>query len=233
MPETINHPRKFSRYGVVLVPDMDACVQDLGPFLTGRRMETDILPASALVSFESSPGVPLEEEGEVFFAFEGNAYDAVNLYRFHERLSLAAGRLISRAPSIAYGTAKSENLRPVARFDLVLRSFVDLTDIPAFEAWAEEPIHDILPVIDFPTPCSDPELLKPVVQLPMRLVSKAGDGPFVWSLLDGSLLFKASRDPSDLVELWRPSDEGAFDMLLKSGIEHALARLHVDRWDAA
>lgn len=221
-------PNQPSQYGVVLVPSSDACVQDLGPFLTGHRMETDILPASALIAFESAPGIPLDENGMVFFSFEGNAYDAVNLYRFHERLWAAAGRLISRSHSIAFGQAEVQDLYPVARYDFIRRVFVEFLDIDAFEDWSGEPVTKIIPKIDFSTPCNDPDVLRPLMELPMQLVQQSKNGPFLWSLLDGSLIYKASRSTSDPAELWRSSDKGVFQMLLKSGLDYASACMYLN-----
>lgn len=57
----------------------DAMIQDLGGFLTGRLLETDLLPGSAVICRADPLWRPLERDGSVLFAFEGNANGAMNL----------------------------------------------------------------------------------------------------------------------------------------------------------
>lgn len=161
-PEDFDEPR---REAVILVPGADAMVQDLGPYHSGCAFETDLLPGSALVALAApaDPARPsVRADGQVLFAFEGNAFGATHLRRYHERCLLAAARLSSRAPSIAYGVAPASALHPVARFDLLRRVFVELLDGPAIKSWSGDALEDFLPPRDLVTPTSDPAATAPL-----------------------------------------------------------------------
>ena len=147
----------LSPHALVLVPSEAARVQDLGPFRSGRLMETDLLPGSALIARANADGAPLlDADGLVRFSFEGGANGAVNVRLFHEKCLVAAGRLATSAPSIAYGRAHPEELRVVARYDLLRYVFTDILDRAALEVWAGEEVASFLPPAGLATPTTDP-----------------------------------------------------------------------------
>lgn len=203
---------------LILVPSEAALVQDLGPFRTGRQMETDLLPGSALACAAEDGKPVIGEDGRIRFAFEGNAGDAVNLRRFHERCECAAGRLATRAPSIAYGSAEPKELTPVARFDPVRFVFLQVLDAPAMEKWSEEKVPSFLPPSDMATPTSDPKVLGPLCELPMRSLAQGKNGIFAWLLMDGTILTKDGAGMGPLTA-WRRGDPGLGALLDKAGVE--------------
>ena len=193
---------------VVLVPTEAAMVQDLGPFRSGREMETDLLPRSALVAVESAPGLArLEDDGLVRFAFEGNAIRAVNLELFWEKCFCAAGRLATGAPSIAYGRARPEDLLAVARLDLERMVFTDILDKDNLERWAGDRVSSFLPPA-LAEVREEGAVVKQIVNLPMEPVSTNPPAPMIWRLLDGTLvslvenhLARHSRDDEALWDI--------------------------------
>lgn len=205
---------------LVLVPSETALVQDLGPFRTGRGMETDILRGSALLCAAENGRPVVGRDGKVLFSFEGNAIDAVNLHRFYERCIAAGGRLASRAPSIAYGSARPEELRPVARFDLARYVFVEILDEDALEAWSGEAVSGYLPPASLRTPTVEKEDTAPLCNLPMRSLASGQAGIFVWLLMDGTILSK-DKDGTGPLIAWRPGDEGLSKMLTRAGVSPA------------
>lgn len=215
-----------TREGLVLVPSGAALVQDLGPSRSGRAMETDILPRSALICAGKDGKPVLGENGKVRFAFEGNAVEAVNLRRFHERCTCAAGRLATRAPSIAYGEARLEDLKVVAGFDLLRYVFTRVIDAPALEAWSGEEIASYLPPAQMVTPTSDPAVTGPLCDLPMRSLAGGSKGAFVWTLLDGTILtMTKGKDGNGPLTAWRIGDPGLLKILEAAGLEAGLRML--------
>ncbi len=203
---------------LILVPSEAALVQDLGPFRTGRQMETDLLRGSALACASEGGRPVIGEDGRVQFAFEGNAGNAVNLRRYHERCQTAAGRLASRAPSIAYGSAEPAELTPVARFDPVRFVFLEVLDADTLEEWSEEKIPSFLPPADMTTPTSDPKTVGPLCDLPMRSLAQGKQGIFAWVLMDGTVLTKDGAGKGPLTA-WRRGDVGLASVLEKAGVE--------------
>tara|TARA_Y100000815_G_scaffold84886_1_gene73624 strand:- start:1367 stop:1939 length:573 start_codon:yes stop_codon:yes gene_type:complete len=181
-------------------------------------METDLLPASALVCAAEDGKPIISDDGSIRFAFEGNANGASNLERFYERCRSAAGRLAHRSPSIAYGQADPAFLKPVARFDMLRFVFTEILDQKALEAWSGERVDSYLPPEDLQTPTSDNNILGPLCNLPMNAIAHGQKGVHVWSLMDGTILtmIEANRDS---LTAWRPGDEGLPDVLALSGID--------------
>lgn len=215
-------PAKFddpTLEGLVLVPTSpNALVQDLGPFLTGRRMETDLLPASALVCAAEDGKPIISDDGNIHFAFEGNANGASNLERFYERCRSAAGRLAHRSPSIAYGQANPAFLKPVARFDMLRFVFTEILDQKALEAWSGEEVESYLPPADISTPTSDPEIVRPLCKLPMNYIAQGKKGVFAWGFMDGSILTAEGPNAGNLT-VWRRGDPGLTEILDRAGVE--------------
>lgn len=192
-------------FALVLVPNANARVQDLGRFRTGLQMETDILEASALVCRADDAWEMMPVAGKVRFAFEGNAYDAVNMEHFFGKLRCAAGRLVQNYPSIAYGVASVEDLTPVARFDLDRMVFDEILDAEALSAWAKEPIEAICPP-RLPTPCDDPLVIKPLLDAEMAPVLTDPSSVMIWRLTNGQMLVGQPGAPR--VCLWSIEDAG-------------------------
>jgi hypothetical protein len=213
-------PAKFdepTKEALVLVPAPAAMVQDLGRFRSGFRMETDILPRSALIC-ASRNGEPLVgEDGCVTFAFEGDAHGADNLKLFHERCMCAAGRLATRYPSMSYGRARLEDLHPVARYSLVNYTFLEILDAPSLEAWSEEPVNTYLPPRDLQTPTDDPAIVTPLCNLPSRPMPQ-GRSVIGFLLADGTILTKDMAEDTPL-KAWRPKDDGLDAILEKVGLD--------------
>jgi hypothetical protein len=202
--------------GLVVVPSPNALVQNLGPFLSGRLMHTDILPQSALVC-ASENGKPLiDDDGQVRFAFEGNANGAANLERYHERCQAAAGRLATRAPSIAYGASNPRDLKVVARMNLLRFTFTEIIDPKAMEAWSGESVKSFMPPADLETPTSDPDITSALCDLPMKPLTQNRNGIYIWSLLDGTLLTMDTSDKK--LTAWRPGDKGLKSVLEAAGM---------------
>jgi len=183
--------------------DRDAMVQDLGAFRTGRLMETDLLPGSAVICRADAAWRPLERDGSVLFAFEGNEIAAVNLQSFVDRAICAAGRLATRAPSIAYGRARPEQIRPLARYDLDRNVILDLLDPEGLSAWAGEPAERICPP-RIGTPCSDPETIGHLFPLVRSTLISDPDEALLWPLMNGQVLLR--ERPGEPVTLQDPED---------------------------
>jgi len=175
--------------GLILVPSENALVQDLGPFLSGRMMLTDILAGSALVCHADGGQPRLDADGMIHFAFEGNMNGAVNLERYHEKCSCAAGRLAHRHPSIAYGRARPEDLQAVAGYDLERFVFTEIFDRPALEAWAAESIDGFMPSRTS-TPCSDMKIIEPMLSLPLSPIYLDRGSAGLWKLQNGYIVAK-------------------------------------------
>ncbi|MFZ3585525.1 hypothetical protein ACOI1H_25960, partial [Loktanella sp. DJP18] len=147
---------------LILIPKDRAIVQDLGAFRSGRLFETDLLAGSALVCHAQNGTPILNDDGKIDFAFEGNANDAVNLRKFHERAQVAAGRLASHAPSIAYGSALPEDVHVVAGFDLLRFVFTTIHDAKKIGEWSGEAVETFLPPAELVTPTEDPGAIGPL-----------------------------------------------------------------------
>ena len=205
---------------VVLVPDRQGMLQDLGPFLGGRLMETDLLPGSALVA-KAVDGVPvIDEDGMVPFAFEGNANGAVNLQRFHERLSCAAGRLKHAIPSIAYGRAGLDHLEVVGDYDLGRDILVGLRDGHALDNWSGDPVATWVPP-RIETPCSDMDILSPLFSLPMAPILVRDSRHLMWRFTTGEILVKQGHAP---LRLCAPDDPYVETCLTAAGASPELRR---------
>jgi len=208
---------------LILVPSPEAMIQDLGPYRTGKLLLTDLLPKSALVALDRGDGLPmLTDDDQVEFAFEGNANNAQNLLRFHERVMCAAGRLATRAPSISYGKARPENLHPVASFDLLRFTFTEILDASDLEDWSGESMDSYLPDPNLKTPNSDPDFTRKLCALPMRSVASGKNGLHVWSLLDGTIL---TLDSMKNLVAYRKGDPGLLTLLQRAGLPDSQAIL--------
>jgi hypothetical protein len=162
----------------------------------------DIAPASAMICHASEDGTPLiDEDGKVTIAFEGNVNGAVNLERFHEKCMCAAGRLSLHYPSIAYARVSPEDLMILAKYDMKSYSFIEIIDEEEMDLWSGDPASTYMPPpID--TPCSDPEALKAVFDLPMSFVTSGLTK--IFKLQDGKVLVHS--DELGTV-LFRPTDD--------------------------
>jgi len=178
----------------IVVPNLNASVQDLGPFQSGRQMITDILPGSALVCHAVNETPLIDDEGYVFFAFEGNANGAANLVTYYEKCLCGAGRLKTSYPSIAYGRARIEDLTVVASYDLDRLVFDQVLDREAMEVWSGENIQSFLPP-KIETPCADLDLISPLLTLPMRSITTDLQKAAIWKLEDGTLVVKVRNEP--------------------------------------
>jgi len=213
---------------VILVPSAAARVQDLGSFLTGRLMETDIVEHSAMVARSDAAGKPLLTEGRVRFAFEGNIYNAVNLKRFAERCQCAAGRLRGRYPSISYGSARVEELTPVARMDLDRMVITEVIDKDLMEAWSGEPIESICPA-RVPTPCTDPAMYRPVLEGLVSPMMASLETSYLARTINGQIFYQ--KDFEAPLTLWSTEDREFREMIGKIGLPEAdLLRIFGQSW---
>jgi hypothetical protein len=193
---------------LILVPSRKALIQDLGPFLSGIHMETDIAPRSALVCRADADGRPILQGGKIPFAFEGNVYNAVNLTRFGERCILAAWRLKTRYPSISYGAAAPEDLTPIARFDLDRMVFTEIIDPDILEGWSGETAEEVMPAL-LSTPCTDVEAMKHLFDMRLSVLCMEPDKRMAWKAPNGQVIIQ-ERDP-DTTTLWSVTDAGFRD----------------------
>jgi len=193
MDQPMADEKKETGLANILVPRLSAIIQDLGPFLTGHQMHTDILPGSALVCHANDDGPLVDDEGYVFFAFEGNLNGAVNLDKYYEKCLCAADRLKYSYPSIAYGRARIEDVTVVACYDMDRLVFNQVLNREALEAWSGENIESFLPPA-FQTPCTDLEVISPLLALPMRPVMVDMQTAAIWTLQNGMLVVKAKNE---------------------------------------
>lgn len=185
--------------------DPEAMVQDLGPFLTGQLMETDLLPGSAVICRADYMWRPIAGQGVVHFAFEGNANNAVNLKRYADRAVCAAGRLAQRAPSIAYGTARLSHVLPLARYDLDRHAILEVLDPQALSAQAGEAAHLICPD-RIATPCAEIDRIRHLFELTRDSFSQDPNGVLGWTLMNGQVLVREA--PGLPITLWSVEDPG-------------------------
>jgi len=217
---TWTKPIKANPYdeAVVLIPGPTARLQDLGFFRTGQEMETDILVGSAVVALRAEYDFAVEMDKKVRFAFEGNAIGAVNLRHFHERCACAAGRLLSGAPSIAYGEAFTFDLIPVATYDIGRKVFLDVFDDTAIHDWSGESMKALMPSISG-LPCVDPDELRGVMKMPMSpVLMRPGEG-MIWKMLDGSMIVISGNDPAALRD---PEDPVVIDLLDRLNVDDTI-----------
>ena len=179
------------RFALLVGLTPEAMIQDLGAFRTGRHLETDLLPGTAVLCRADPLWRPLERDGSVLIAFEGNAIGAVNLMNFVDRAVCAAGRLVTRAPSVAYGRARPEQIRPLARYDLDRHVFVELLDPDGLSAWSGEPWEQICPP-RLEAPCADPARIGHLFPLARAALLSDPNGALLWPLMSGQVLFRAA-----------------------------------------
>ena len=130
---------------LILTPREGALVQDLGRFRSGVLLETDILPGSAMLSRIMEDGTPEMLGPSIRFSFAGSALGYHNINNFRDKAEVAAGRLDTRYPSIAYGYAPPEDLNIVGKYDLRRKVITEVTDMDNLAAWAGEDPELILP----------------------------------------------------------------------------------------
>lgn len=213
---------------LILVPSAGARVQDLGAVLSGRLFETDIVDRSALICRADANGDPVTTDGRVRFAFEGNVYGAVNLKRFAERCQCAAGRLRGKYPSISYGSARREDVTPVAKMDLDRMVITEILDADRLAAWAGEPVETICPA-RVPTPCTDVAAFKPVLEglvSPMMASLKTG---YLARTINGQIFYQ--KDFKAPLTLWSPEDREFRQIVAKIGLDEAeILRIFGQSW---
>lgn len=129
----------------ILIPDPSGQIQDLGPILSGILMETDILPGSAIIARCGADGQPLVSNGIIRAAFEGNRHNAVNLRTFHEKAAVAASRLASDYPSVAYARLRPDQVIIAGLYDLDRFFIREITHPSLLEDWTGLPAERILP----------------------------------------------------------------------------------------
>jgi hypothetical protein len=102
-----------------------------------------IAAASAIVA---RPGHDPDdgEEALIQLYYEGNVHGAINLKRFHQRLANAAGRLLTRYPTIATVMARRADVILVATYEADTASIASVIDGPTLAGWAGEPLADIV-----------------------------------------------------------------------------------------
>lgn len=191
------------RGGLLVALSPEAMIQDLGAFRTGRHLETDLSPGSAVICRADPLWRPLDRDGSVLLAFEGNEIGAVNLEGFVDRAICAAGRLVNRAPSIAYGQARPEQIRPLARYDLDRHVILEVLDPEGLSAWAGEPAERICPT-RLEAPCSDPALIGHLFPLARTALLSDPNGALLWPLMNGQVLLR--ERPGEPVTLNDPED---------------------------
>lgn len=209
------------RGGLLVALSPEAMIQDLGAFRTGRHLETDLLPGSAVICRADPLWRPLERDGSVLIAFEGNANGAVNLQAFVDRAICAAGRLAHREPSVAYGYARPDQIRPLARYDLDRHVILEVLDPEGLGAWAGEPTDRICPA-RLEAPCSDPDLIGHLFPLARSPLLSDPEGLILWPLMNGQVLLRA--EPGDPVTLRDPEDPELVSLLRRADPDERAVR---------
>lgn len=94
-------------------------------------------PKSAIVGREP-------EDGRIKVYFEGNRFGAENMRRFTDRLMHAAGRLVQRYPTIAYGWYPEKALVAVGTYDAANWRITAIHNADALQQWLEnEPMPEV------------------------------------------------------------------------------------------
>jgi len=98
-----------------------------------------IAPRSALVSSADQSG-----DSRLCY-FEGNLYDADNMRRFTDRVMHAAGRAVTRYPTVAKSRIPVTDLRHVGTYDARSRRICSITDHDALLSYlSPEPLPVVL-----------------------------------------------------------------------------------------
>jgi hypothetical protein len=198
-------PDGTGAHALLIALSPEGMIQDLGPFRTGRGFETDLLPHTAVLCRADPLWRPVLDRGRVRFAFEGNANGAVNLTRFADRVVCAAGRLSTRAPNIAYGSAAPDQIRPLARYHLDRHVILKVLDPEGLAAWAGEPVDEICPA-HLLTPCDRIEEIRHLFPLVRDALAQDPNGVLAWTLLNGQVLVR--EHPEAPITLWSVEDPG-------------------------
>lgn len=104
----------------------------------GTEAASVIAPGSAIVADADAAG------GKVDAWFEGNLNKYANVKGFHDKLKIAAGRLVQTYPTKARREFDASDLRQVATYHYPLLAVRDVTDPEALAQWAGEPIGAIV-----------------------------------------------------------------------------------------
>lgn len=172
-----------------------------------KGVARDILHGSAIVCRAAPDGRPcLGENGLVDFWFEGNLNEAVNLNRFIEKITCAAGRMVTDYPTMARGAVEPERIAVLAEYDL-RRNFVTRIVNPA--GWQRMLEHPAQTYLAPPPPEGDmtdkAEIVAQMNKVGFRHLSLArmATVPQAYQFLDGRILLV--RTLEDMQLFW-PDD---------------------------
>ena len=207
----------LSSRALVIALTPEGMIQDLGGFRSGRQMETDIAPRSAILCRADALWAPLVENEKVQIAFEGNVIRAENLLRFNQRVRSAASRLQNFDPSIAHGQATQDQIHVLAHYDLNRKAFKEVVDGPGLSQWAGEPLEKITPP-RAPSGSCDLDVVYPLINAIDGIFAQDPDGLCGWTLPNDQVLIRQAqgsritvfdRDDPDLREILRGEPEEA------------------------
>ena len=98
-------------------------------------------PASALSFIREGSAIVVDPSRPEICYYEGNLYGSVNLVEFIDKISCAAGRLVTRYPTVAMAGIDTSSVIPVAEFDYNIPggvSNVQVLDKDTLTGWAGE-----------------------------------------------------------------------------------------------
>jgi hypothetical protein len=153
--------------------------------VNGTAASRQIAPKSAIVAAAG--------EVDPIFHFEGNVYNSVNLQRFIERLTSAAGRLATNYPTIAKAGFAPSEMKPVGSFNVEFNCIGELIDPVALETWCGESrvefAGEILPIGPRPLASMNEKILQTA-----RFLGRNG-GVLAYRSLAGQLITISDRAP--------------------------------------
>ena len=97
---------------------------------SGSATSRHVAPKSAIVAAADAT--------KPIFHYEGNVYNSVNLQRFVDKLTSAAGRLATNYPTSAMAAFSTSELVAVGTFNAEFNCITELTDPDALERWSGE-----------------------------------------------------------------------------------------------
>jgi hypothetical protein len=184
---SIHLPQKIHQSAFILIPVTDA-LQTVSAF--GKLLgKTAPEKGAALIAPSDGQGNPYIQNGKISFSFENNLQNNEVLQSFHSKVVLAGARLLHQKPHRNYAALREEDIVVAAKYDLDRNVFTEVYEPKALEDWAQEPIAEIVPQ-RLETPCRELSYLQPFLQHRMAPILSEKDGPFLFKLPNGQLLFQ-------------------------------------------
>lgn len=145
------HPRSvlmsYERYQSLLtaagLETEDMPVLEIFVPAPGSAAERLIARGSAIVGAPRT-GTRQPDDDRWTVYYEGNTIGASNVVSFHDKLQIAAGRLVHRYPTVAMASFPAEDLIHVGRYDVDRQVILTITDAQALEVWTSGPAEELI-----------------------------------------------------------------------------------------